>query len=112
MSQYTQRHVIRYAQTSSSVRVYLDIIHIVRYYRGKVSKFNQSEAREHCFLASDWLKVETLPRKYRTLLLLNLYAGTAVHRFSVSIVILKLGKLIDSRLFNFQITLFAFLSFN
>ena len=38
-----------------------------RYFRGRISNFNQSEAREHCFLASDWLKSETLPRKYRTL---------------------------------------------
>ena len=27
-----------------------------------VTNFNQSEARKHCFLASDWLKFETLPR--------------------------------------------------
>ena len=40
----------------------------VRYYRGRVSYFNQSEARKGCFLASDWLKYETLPRKFRTLL--------------------------------------------
>ena len=40
----------------------------VRYYRGRVSNFDQPEARKHCFLATDWLKFETLPRKYRTLL--------------------------------------------
>ena len=34
----------------------------VRNYRGRVSNFNQSEARKHCFLASDWSKFETLPR--------------------------------------------------
>ena len=34
----------------------------VRYFRGRVSNFNQSEARKHCFLASDWSKFETLPR--------------------------------------------------
>ena len=28
-----------------------------------------SEARTRCFLASDWLKFETLPRKFRTLYL-------------------------------------------
>ena len=39
----------------------------VRNFRGRVSYFNQSEAREQSFLASDWLKLETLPRKYRTL---------------------------------------------
>ena len=32
------------------------------------SNFNQSGARKHCFIASDWSKFETLPRKYRTLL--------------------------------------------
>ena len=39
----------------------------VRNFRGRVSYFNQSEARKQCFLASDWLKYETLPRKFRTL---------------------------------------------
>ena len=39
----------------------------VRNFRGRVSYFNQSEARKHPFLASDWLKYETLPRKFRTL---------------------------------------------
>ena len=34
----------------------------VRNYRGRVSNFNQSEARKHCFLVSDWSKFETLPR--------------------------------------------------
>ena len=43
----------------------------VRYFRGRVSNFNQSETREQCFLDSDWLKFETLPRKYRTLLTLS-----------------------------------------
>ena len=38
-----------------------------RNFRGRVSHFNQSEARKQCFLASDWLKYETLPRKFRTL---------------------------------------------
>ena len=37
----------------------------VRYYRGRVSNFDQTESRKHCFLASDWLKFETLPRLYR-----------------------------------------------
>ena len=40
----------------------------VRNFRGRVSHFNQSEARKQCFLASDWLKYKTLPRKFRTLL--------------------------------------------
>ena len=39
----------------------------VRNFRGRVTNFNQSEARKQCFLASDWLKFETLPRKFRTL---------------------------------------------
>ena len=37
------------------------------YYRLRVSNFNLSESRKQCFLASDWLKFETLPRKYPTL---------------------------------------------
>ena len=44
----------------------------VRNFRGRVSYFNQSDARKHCFLASDWLKYETLPRKFRTLFLATL----------------------------------------
>ena len=40
----------------------------VRYFRGRVTNLNQSETREHCFLAPDWSKFEILPRKYRTLL--------------------------------------------
>ena len=40
----------------------------VRYFWGRVSNFDQSEARKQCILASDWLEFETLPRKYRTLL--------------------------------------------
>ena len=35
----------------------------VRYFRGRVLYFDQSEARKMCFLAFDWLKFETLPRK-------------------------------------------------
>ena len=42
-------------------------VYRVRNFRGRVSHFNQSEARKQCFLASDWLKYETLPRKFRTL---------------------------------------------
>ena len=34
----------------------------VRNFRGRVTNFDQSEARKQCFLASDWLKFETLPR--------------------------------------------------
>ena len=33
----------------------------VRNFRGRVSYFNQSEARKYPVLASDWLKYETLP---------------------------------------------------
>ena len=39
----------------------------VRYFRGRVTNFNRSEARKHLLLASDWSIFETLPRKYRTL---------------------------------------------
>ena len=34
----------------------------VRNFRGRVSNFNQSEARKQCVLASDWLKFVTLPQ--------------------------------------------------
>ena len=40
------------------------------YYRkigGRVPYFSQSEARKGCFLVSDWLKYEALPRKFRAL---------------------------------------------
>ena len=40
------------------------IINRVRNFRGRVSHFNQSEARKQCFLASDWLKYETLPENF------------------------------------------------
>ena len=33
----------------------------VRYFRGTVSNFNESEARKHFVLASDWLIFEILP---------------------------------------------------
>ena len=39
----------------------------VRYFR--VFSFHQSESRKQYFLASDWLKFETLPRYYRNLYL-------------------------------------------
>ena len=39
----------------------------VRNFRGRVSNFNQSDARKQCVLASDWLKFVTLPRKCHTL---------------------------------------------
>ena len=42
----------------------------VRNYRGRVSNFNQSEARKHCFLASDWSKFE-----YTNFRKLNLLGG-------------------------------------
>ena len=47
----------------------------VRYFEGRVSYFNLSEVRKQCFLASDWLKYETLPRNYRTLSYSMLYSG-------------------------------------
>ena len=42
-------------------------INRVRYFRGRVSYFDQSGPGKHRFLASDWLKYETLPRNCRTL---------------------------------------------
>ena len=50
----------------SGVR-FVDNDYRVRYSCGGVSNFNQSEAKKHRFLGSDWLKFETIPLKYRTL---------------------------------------------
>ena len=58
---------ILYGTTDSETSIEIEIYR-VRYFRGRISNFNQSEARKHCFLVSDWLKFETLPRKYLTLL--------------------------------------------
>ena len=43
------------------------VIEYIIFGEGSQFSFNQSEARRHCILASDWLKLETLPRKYRGL---------------------------------------------
>ena len=43
------------------------VLYRVRYSRGRVSNYHQSEARKHCIPASDWLKFVTLPQKYRNL---------------------------------------------
>ena len=48
----------------------------VWYFWGRVTNFNQLEAGKQCFLASDWLKFETLPLKYRTLYLIELHHNT------------------------------------
>ena len=56
----------------------IDFVNRVRNFRGRVSYFNQSEARKHPFLASDWLKYETLPRKFRTLLLTIYFPGMII----------------------------------
>ena len=45
----------------------INIVNGVRYFRGRVSNFNQSEARKHCFLASNWLKVVALPASAKIL---------------------------------------------
>ena len=43
---------------------------------GELSNFNQSDARNHCFLASNWLKFENPPQKYCTLLIMKIsYCG-------------------------------------
>ena len=44
--------------------VFYCIVYRVRNYRGRVTNFDQSEARKQCFLASDWLKFETLPDNF------------------------------------------------
>ena len=50
-----------------SLKVHFLETNKVRYFRGRVTNFNQSEARKQCFLAFYWLKFETILRKYRTL---------------------------------------------
>ena len=54
------------------------------------------ETRKHCFLSSDWLKFETLPRKYRTLLVLlllivssNISAPNSLYTFIYFRTVLK-----------------------
>ena len=67
----------------------------VRNYWGRVTNFNQSEARTHCFLASDWLKFETLPRKFRTLLscIFLLFCVEVSFRFHLSCDVVYYGLL-------------------
>ena len=62
--------VSMFVDVSTTLGTSIEIIQVysVRYFRGRVSNFNQSEARKHSFIASDRLKFETLSRKYRTLL--------------------------------------------
>ena len=49
---------------------------------GRVPNFDQPEARKHCFLASDWLKFETLSRKYHTLLPTSLLSEQALFQIT------------------------------
>ena len=59
--------------TSRLVWIYFYLqFHRVGYYWGRVSNFNQAESRKQCFIASDWLKFETLPLKYHTLYFLTI----------------------------------------
>ena len=51
--------------TSCSIRSNMVLnTYKVKKFRGRVSHFNQSGARKQSFLTSDWLKCETLPRKF------------------------------------------------
>ena len=52
-----------------SLQIRVLVWYRVRNFRIRVTNFNQSEARTRCFLASDWLNFETLPRKFRILLI-------------------------------------------
>ena len=61
----------------------------VRYFWGRVSNFDQSEARKQCFLASDWLKFEALPRKYRTLYFPMIYITPSRLRFNFITILEK-----------------------
>ena len=57
-----------------------------------VSNFNQSEATKHCFLASDWLNFETLPRKYRTLIYSSKKLRIKTKKMDEEVVIPALNK--------------------
>ena len=55
----------------------------VRYFRGTVSNFNESEARKHLVLASDWLIFETLPENTKIpWLLYNFRRNYPLHRYN------------------------------
>ena len=77
----------------------------VRYFRGRVSNFDQSESRKHSFLASDWLKFETLPRKYRTLYL-DTYKLKFLERCGTVSLIIQLTRA------NYELTVHATISVN
>ena len=72
----TRLHIMYCVHVSYFIELRYDLLlgyfNRVRYFRGRVTNLNQSEARQQCFLASDWLKFETLTRKYRTLYYLRI----------------------------------------
>ena len=68
----------------------------VRNFRGRVSIFNQSEARKQCFLASDWLKFETLPRKFRTLKGKSSKITFTINALEVLVEVLALEVLVEN----------------
>ena len=69
----------------------------VRNFRGRVSNFNQSGARKQRFLASDWLKFVTLPRKYRTLLVAVFFEEIAENGEG-SNILFKSSKIYDEKI--------------
>ena len=70
----------------------------VRNYRGRVSNFDQSEARKQCFLASDWLNFD---RPFPE--------NTVLHRALTTNVLTKLVILNSDHEFNFFVS--SFMSF-
>ena len=48
------------SRKKNKVKTAKSTVYRVRNFRGRVSNFNQSEARKQCVLASDWLKFRTL----------------------------------------------------
>ena len=54
------------------------VLYRVWHLRGRISNFNQSEARKQCVLASDWLKFEPFPES-TVLYKLQVLQRLAVH---------------------------------
>ena len=64
---YTKVFLIYYTIMAYTTSLLVSVDYSIFGVGSRVSNFNQSEARKHCFLASDWPKFVTLPRKFFTL---------------------------------------------
>ena len=79
---------------------FVSAIYRVRYFRRMVSNFDQSEARKHCFLASDWLEyeIETLLALSKLSIIIE-YAKTEFTTFSE----LSFHRALSSQLLDFLV---------